>query len=81
MSPFSLLLLISLFGKLGIHLYLDFKRKDNANLRSLLIGGFTNFELMLWYMQPVDKKYEVLKNICNILYFFSIGFLVITLFM
>jgi hypothetical protein len=63
------LILFSFLGKLTLHFYLDFTRKDNANLRDLFAGGGVSpWQLFFWYMELVDNKYKVVKKICNFLW-------------
>ena len=76
MSTLGILIIITILGKLFIHLYLDYTRKNNMNLKSLLMGGDI-LELFFWYMETVDSKYIFLKKICNLLYVISILLLII----
>ena len=79
MSILGILIIVTILSKLFIHLYLDYTRKNNINLKSLFIGGVTPLELFFWYMQTVDSKYNFLKTICNLLNVISILLIIIGL--
>ena len=80
MNLFAILIVLTMLGKLIIHFYLDYTRKNNDNLKSFFIGGFSPLELIFWYMEPVDSKYNLLKKICNFLFIVSWLLLITSLF-
>ena len=80
MNAFGVLILVTGLSKLIIHFYLDYKRKNNDNLRSFIIGNYTPLELIFWYMQPVQREYKYLKNICNMLFIISWTLVITSLF-
>lgn len=71
----NIALIISVLGKLLLHLYLDSKKKKSLQLEP----DFVSLEYFFFYLEDVDKKYRTKKLVCNALYLISIILLIFIL--
>ena len=59
---------ISLFCKVVLHIFLDYKSKNWSNINQFFLSGNSPLEYFFIYFHDVNKKIRIIKIICNVLY-------------
>jgi hypothetical protein len=62
---FSLLVLASLFTKIGTHMHLDWR---HGRFKGFAPASFQPIEYFLFYVKDVRVEFKLEKKICNIAY-------------
>ena len=68
MAILTIALILSISGKLMLHLHLNWKKDKLKHF----IPGFIGLAYFFFYLEEVDKKNKLKKTVCNALYLTSI---------